>query len=295
VAIVVTHDRPAQVRRTVRRLLGESVDHVIVFDNGSRERTREVLAAEIDPRLVVVRSEANLGGAGGFAAAMQAARELFDPDWLVLMDDDARPLQGAVAQFRAMDRRGWDALAAAVYYPDGAICPMNRPLVNRLGRRGGFVPRHLRPRDYAGGRVRPVAASSFVGFFVSRAAVARAGLPDASLFLYAEDGLYTLGLTQAGLRLGFVPWIRFEHDCQSLATRRAGFRPLWKSYYYHRNLMIFYRRAMGPLAWPAMLYLLPRWAWKVRAQTGERRAYLRLLARAVADGLADRRDRIDGS
>jgi hypothetical protein len=57
--------------------------------------------------------------------------------------------------------------------------------------------------------------------------------------------------------------------------------------------MIFYRQAMGPLAWPAMLYLLPRWAWKARAQRGERRRYLRLLARAVADGMADRRNRID--
>ena len=294
-ALVVTCNRLAQLRPTLARLLADPVDHVLVFDNGSDDGTADWLAAQDDPRLLVVRSAQNLGGAGGFARAMEQARDRLRPDWMLLLDDDARPEPGALATFRELEAAGtlapWDALAAAVFYPDGTPCEMNRPIVNRLAGRA-FVPTHLRPADYAGSALRPVAASSFVGFFVRRAAVERVGLPDESLFLYMDDGLYTLALTRAGLRLGFAPALRFEHDCRTLATRRTGFRPLWKAYYYHRNLLIFYRAAMGPLVWPALAYLLPRWALKARDQEGDAAAYLRLLARAVAHGLTGRRDRI---
>jgi GT2 family glycosyltransferase len=286
-ALVVTMNRPDQIRETVARLRAEEVDYIVIVDNGSDTKTRDWLRALDNDQTLILLSERNLGGAGGFALALTEARAAFDPDWYLLMDDDARPDPGAIAAFRAMDHTGWDALAAAAYYPDGTICEMNRPLVNRLPG-PGFIPAHLGPEDYASPFMRPVAASSFVGLFLSRNAARITGLPDPDLFLYMEDGLYTLALTRAGLRLGFAPKIRFTHDCQTLARRNSGFRPVWKAYYYHRNLLIFYRRAMGPLAWPALAYLIPRWLLKARAQQGDALAYLRHLARAIGDGLRGR-------
>ena len=46
------------------------------------------LAAQTDPRLTVLTSEANIGGAGGFERGMRHAVEAFDPDWIVVMDCD---------------------------------------------------------------------------------------------------------------------------------------------------------------------------------------------------------------
>ncbi|WP_243612419.1 glycosyltransferase [Shimia aestuarii] len=286
-ALVVTMNRPDQIRQTVARLRSEGADYLVIVDNGSDADTRDWLRSLEDDQTRILLTERNLGGAGGFARALTEAREAFDPDWYLLMDDDARPDPGALAAFRAMDKTGWDALAAAAYYPDGTICEMNRPLVNRLSG-PGFIPAHLTPEDYASPYTRPVAASSFVGLFLTRTAVRTIGLPDPDLFLYMEDGLYTLALTRAGLRLGFAPKLRFTHDCQTLATRTSGFRPVWKAYYYHRNLLIFYRRAMGPLVWPTLAYLIPRWLMKTRDQKGEARAFLRYLARAIRDGLRGR-------
>lgn len=299
VAVVVTHNRLDKLRATVARLLETPAGvlaAVLVVDNASTDGTPDWLDAQDDPRLVVRHSGANLGGAGGFEMGMRQAVETLDPDWIVVMDDDARPAPGALAAFHALDPERWDAVAAAVYFPDGEICEMNRPSRNPFwhgrefrrtllgGGRGGF---HIRPEDYDG-PARPVDVASFVGLFVSRAAIARVGFPDGRLFVYGEDGLFTLGLSKAGGRIGFEPSLRFEHDCSTFHGQRGRFRPLWKVYYYHRNLLMLYRMAAGWLFWPALLVVLPKWISKMRHHEGDRAVFLRLLGRAVRDGLAGR-------
>jgi len=298
VAVVVTHDRLAQLKVTLPRLLetpAADLQAVVVIDNLSGDGTAEWLAAQTDPRLVTWHSTTNLGGAGGFEAGLRLAVERFDPDWIVLMDDDARPEPGALAAFRRQDLTGWDAAAAAVRYPDGRICDMNRPVLNPFWHVGTFLRTlfgggraafHLQDADFDASEMRAVDGASFVGFFLSRAAIARVGYPDRTLFVYGDDGLYTLGLTRAGGRIGFLPGIRFEHDCSTFLADDGRFRPLWKVYYYHRNLLFLYRKAAGWLFWPALAVIVPKWLWKARHHRGARQVYLRLLARAIRDGLA---------
>lgn len=303
VAVVVTFNRLDKLKATLARLLAspaEELAALVVIDNASTDGTADWLAAQDDARLLVRRNGENLGGAGGFEAGMRLAVDRFDPDWIVVMDDDARPLPGALAAFHALDTSGWDAVAAAVYFPHGEICEMNRPSRNPFwhGRefrrtllgaltgdsRNGF---HITPADYRGPG-RAVDVASFVGLFVSRAAIGRVGYPDGRLFVYGEDGLFTLALSKAGGRIRFEPGIRFEHDCSTFDGQRGRFRPLWKVYYYHRNLMLLYRMAAGWMFWPALLLVLPKWLSKVRHHPGERRRFLGLLGRAVADGLTGR-------
>ncbi|REC57801.1 glycosyltransferase [Rhodosalinus sediminis] len=295
VAVVVTYNRLDQLKVTVGRLLDAGpgvLDALLVVDNASDDGTADWLAGQGDPRLAVLRHARNLGGAGGFETGMRHAVAHLAPDWLLLMDDDGRPEPGALEAFHAARPERWDAIAAAVYYPDGTICEMNRPSVNPfrtargvlravLGGRDGF---HIGPACYDA-PPRDVDVASFVGLFVSRRAVERVGYPDGALFVYGEDGLYTLGLSAAGGRIGFVPAIRFEHDCRTFAAEPGRFAPPWKSYYYHRNLLFLYRRAAGPLFWPALALVLPKWLLKVRRQRGARWTYLRLLGLAVAHGL----------
>lgn len=302
VAVVVTHDRPAQLRRTLAALLAspaEDLAAAVVVDNASGPETAAWLASRADPRLVVLTLPQNLGGAGGFAAGMRHAIETQAPDWLVVMDDDARPEPGALAAFRQLDSRAWDAFAAAVRHPDGTICEMNRPVLNpflharvllRALTGGGREAFHLSEADFAGQALRPVDGASFVGLFLSRRIVERMGYPDPKLFLYADDAIYTQGMTRAGFRLAFAPSVRFEHDSSTYSRDDPRIRPLWKVYYYHRNLILLYRQAAGRFFWPVMLLYLPRWLLRLRHHRGERRAFLRLFTRAVRDGLATRLD-----
>ena len=299
VAVVVTYNRLEKLRHSLTRLLetpAVDLDAVVVVNNASDDGTGAWLDGLQDPRLVVHHCGHNSGGAGGFETGMRLTVDRFDPDWIVVMDDDAHPLPGALAAFHALPPNAWEAVAAAVYYPNGEICEMNRPSRNPFwhlrvflstafgGGRGGF---HITPAAYDGPGV-AVDVASFVGLFVSRTAIARVGYPDGGLFVYGDDGLFTLGLSRAGGRIGFEPSVKFEHDCSTFAGQRGRFRPLWKVYYYHRNLLLLYRLAAGWLFWPTLLVVLPKWLLKIRDHSGDQRVFLRLLGRAVGDGLTGR-------
>lgn len=302
VALVVTQNRLEQLQRTIERLLQsppQDLRAALVFDNASSEDTRNWLRAQNDPRLHVINSPVNLGGAGGFEAAMRAAMRDLDPDWLVLMDDDGRPDTGAIAAFQARPKDGFDAIAAAVRMPGGQISEMNRPWINpfrtwrdlahalRHGREGF----HLGPADYApDAPIREIDGASFVGFFISRAGVARAGLPDGRLFLYGDDVLYSLRLRRAGGRIGFDPGLGFEHDCTTLPKSGPPIlNPLWKAYYFHRNQVLITAQAAGPLLfWPALALRALQWVMRARHYGAQARSYRRLLWTALRDGL--RRD-----
>ncbi|GGD40068.1 glycosyltransferase [Sinisalibacter lacisalsi] len=303
VAVVVTYNRLDKLKTTLARLLESPVEElsaVVVVDNASTDGTGAWLATLTDSRLDIVTSRHNRGGAGGFEMGMRHAVEAHDPDWLVVMDDDARPAPGALAAFHATAREGWEALGAAVYFPSGEICEMNRPSRNpfwhwrrfwetvRKGRNGFHIP-HAAYQ----GPMAPIDVTSFVGFFISRAGIERGGFPDPALFIYGDDAIYTLELSRRGGRIGFAPQIRFEHDFTTFTNNDSGqrFRPLWKAYYHHRNLLLLYHKAAGWLFWPVLIVLMPKWILKVRHHEGARRTYLRLLRLAVADGLLKRLDR----
>lgn len=303
VAVVVTFNRLDKLKVTLARLLAAPNAHleaVLVVDNASTDGTADWLAACDDPRLLVHRCKTNCGGAGGFEAGMRLVSERFDPDWIVVMDDDARPEIGALERFHSHDRAGAEAWAAAVYHPDGRICDMNRPAINPFWRRGvlwrtilgqgrdGF---HLGPVDYAPEATpRQVDTGSFVGLFLSRAAIARAGYPDGRLFIYGDDALYTLELTRLGGKIFFDPGIRFEHDFSTLGETDKRFRPLWKSYYHYRNLMMVYRLCSGWLFVLVAPAAAAKWVLKVRHHGGERRAFLGYVLRALRDGILRRTD-----
>lgn len=301
VAVVVTYNRLAQLQRTVPRLLDAAPEHLealVVVDNASSDGTHDWLLAQTDPRLRAIVSPENLGGAGGFNLGLRRAMELCDPDWVVVMDDDARPAPGALAAFHAADLRAWDAVAAAVYYPSGEICEFNRPSRNPFRSPATFLRyalglgdvAHLTPAAYAGAP-QPVDWSTFVGLFLSRAAIARVGFPDPRLFIYSDDVLYTLGLSAAGGRLGFVPELIFEHDCSSLAAGTARrLSPLWKTYYYHRNQIFLYRALTGRWFWLVIWLFIAKWALKLRHHPGVRGPFFKLFWWGVRDGLLKRLD-----
>lgn len=301
VAVVVTYNRLDKLRLTLERLLAsppEELAAIVVLDNASRDGTAAFLAQCRDPRLHVLHEPVNRGGAGGFERGMRHAVQHLDPDWLMLSDDDACPDPGALAAFHRSDLTGWDAVAAAVYLPDGQICDMNRPSRNPFWHRRDFLATllrgragfHLPPEAYRDRDPRPIDVTSFVGFFLSRRGVERTGYPDPGLFIYGDDGLYTLDLSARGGRICFDPRIRFTHDLSTFEGNRGRFHPLWKVYYYHRNLLLLYRAAAGWAFWPALLVVLPKWLSKTRSHGGARLTFLRLMGRAIRDGLARRTD-----
>ena len=309
-AIVVTFNRLAQLQITLPALRDQEVDHIVVVDNASTDGTAGWLAGQADACVHVVTLPDNTGGAGGFEAGMAFASTTLEPDWVVLMDDDARPDPGALALFRSelpmleTDFPKLGAVATAVFYPDGKLCEMNRPSRNPFwnlglfmrtltgGSRAGF---HLTDAQFApDAPAIPIDVASFVGYFVKAAAWEQAGLPEGGLFIYGDDVLYSLRLRRAGFAMAFAPMVRFTHDC---GTMGDGFvyRPLWKIYYHCRNGVAIARQAAGPLIFPAALvYYIAIWWQRGRYCDGvERRLYRRFMWMGLRDGLLGRRGRND--
>jgi rhamnopyranosyl-N-acetylglucosaminyl-diphospho-decaprenol beta-1,3/1,4-galactofuranosyltransferase len=307
-AVMVTFNRLARLQDSLARVLSEPLARVLVVDNASTDGTGDWLAGVQDPRLTVLRLPDNMGGAGGFAAGMAALADM-DPDWILLLDDDAWPEPGAVSAFaETVFPPDIGAVAAAVRLPDGRIAEMNRPGFNPFWRMAAFLGAFLGAfrRGKRAGFKLPDAAydptapvqmidnASFVGYFVSRAGRAAVGVPEAGLFIYGDDVLYSLTLRRAGLQIAFAPQVRFTHDC---GTMGAGFiyRPLWKAYYHCRNGVAIARAAAGPVVFPlALAYYMAVWARRGRHYGGaERRLYRRMMWRGVWDGLLGRRGRND--
>lgn len=298
-AVIVTHNRCQKLQHTLAATLAQPFSAVIVVDNASTDGTRAWLAGQHDPRLHLILSEQNSGGAGGFAQGMTAALN-YDPDWLVCYDDDAYPAPDALQQFTVLDLGNTDSAAAAVYYPDGRICEMNRPSYNpfwhprklwqtALGLITGRARTafHLEHAAYAQSASVTIDSSSFVGYFVRADWVRRCGVPDAALFIYGDDTHYTLSLRQQGARHVFLPAVRFIHDCTAYPHRHGAYHPMWKAYFAMRNSLHTYRLAAGIWYYPVALLRILAWLAAVRHYQQKHR-YLRLWWQAVSDGL--RRD-----
>ena len=133
-AVVVTYNRKDLLLRCLAAIEQQShaVDAVFIWDNASNDGTQEALReagwAERD-HVQIIRSEENLGGAGGFHQGMKRAYDA-GYDWLWLMDDDTIPrqdcwehLQHGAERCKHLDEPM--VLASKVLWKDGSIHPMN--------------------------------------------------------------------------------------------------------------------------------------------------------------------------
>ena len=292
-AVIVTHNRADKLRHAITAAIGESFDRIVVVDNASTDGTADYLAQIADSRLDIICLPTNTGGAGGFHHGVHAAA---DADWLVLFDDDAQPVSGSVDQFRAMIKKldaNIGAIAAQVDLPDGTPCEMNRPLINPfwgMTSRAGAALRHGR-KGFTVDRARDIDAATFVGFFLKGQVARSMGPPEADLFLYSDDILYSLSMRRAGWRIRYEPQIKFYHDCETLRLGGA-YRPLWKNYYTIRNGIKVARVAAGWMAPAAIAYLMALWIKRgLSLPRHERAEYFRYFARAIRHAIAGKTGR----
>lgn len=262
-AVIVTCNRLTMLKTVLAQTLAQNFSAVVVVNNASQDGTGNWLDTQTDPRLHCLHETVNSGGAGGFARGMDYAAHHTGCDWLVCFDDDAWPQPDALSVFQSLPLPpSVGGVAAAVYFPGGAVCEMNCPGLNPFASarkffqilKSGKRTFAIAPAAYRQSRPLPVDYASFVGFFV-RADLVRGplGLPQKDLFIYADDTLYTWKLRSLGWTILFVPGIRFYHDC---TTTVSFARNRWKIYYIVRNRILFYKKIAGWLFAPFAPLLL---------------------------------------
>ncbi len=198
---------------------------VLVVDNASVDGTAALLAARPDVR--VLRTERNLGFAGGLAAAVDAT----STPYLVLLNDDARFAPDAVERLLAAveapdsSRVGGVTAKVLLTRPDA----QGRRLVNSTGNvvdaRGAGQDRDWLAVDGHERGGRDVFGVNGGACLLRRDAVLDAGGVDAELFLYYEDTDLSWRMRARGWTVRYAADAVAEHDhASSSGTGSATFR-----------------------------------------------------------------------
>jgi rhamnopyranosyl-N-acetylglucosaminyl-diphospho-decaprenol beta-1,3/1,4-galactofuranosyltransferase len=317
-AVVVTRDRPVLLRQALDALWAQTraPQHIIVVDNASAAPTVELLrmlltrqagrnaahnahdaanetagdAAHQRPRprratLEVIRSDVNLGGAGGFALGLDRACAA-GFDWVWLLDDDAIARPEALYELeRALPRLDADAGAvcgAVVEF--GALALQHRRCFGAWSGIERALPAVV--YTYGAPPVR-IDTASFVGFLVAAEAVSRAGLPRAEFFLAYDDTDYSLALRRAGLSLWLAPASVIDHRRQPQGRLRASvFGP--RHYFNVRNRIVVARAHARLPVLPALFASAVGLALLVVSGGWRHADGWRWLGRALRDGYQGR-------
>lgn len=243
--VVVTYNRADLLRRMLAGLAEQTrlPDEVLVVDNASDDHTPTVLAEASArwPRLplTVLRSEDNLGGAGGFHRGVgEAHRKGHDRIWL--MDDDVVPVPDCLATLLALDEPCLAAvredLAGTLVEKAAVRFDLDNPLAvhpKRATVDAAYPSRAQMPATV------PVENVAFEGFLVRRDVVDAIGLPDPQFFIFYDDVDYAVRARSAGFPILAVR--------DAVLVRQLDFNQQhdlagWKGYYMYRNLFVVHLR-----------------------------------------------------
>jgi GT2 family glycosyltransferase len=288
-AAVVTHNRSKLVLRCVDHLRKQTrvADHVIVINNASTDDTEIVLKAHG----VNVITQGNVGGAGGFARAIEYALENgFDAIWL--MDDDGYPDAQALEHLVNYMGPGIACASSVVLREDDRehfVFPF--PVLDRDGfpaifRRPRKLPSLTKLRDAAVDGAYPF-AHFFNGCLITTEAIRKIGNVDTRFFIFGDEVDYFFRLRRVGKVCSLLQARHYHPDVTS--------RPLndFKFYYFVKNTIILNRRYMNQKNLRNLLTIsiaLARTA--SRNGIGTAMSYLigrraRILGRAMTRGFSD--------
>jgi hypothetical protein len=235
---------------------------VIVVDNASKNDETTLIEQRF-PQVTVIRSEKNLGFAGGNNLGIKAShgKYLFFVNndtvfkrekGIVKSEKYASAFQPLIERLESSEKIGavcpkirfaWDdnPIQYAGYTPLSSITMRNRSIGFGEPDRGQYDKAHTTP--YAHG----------AAMMVKREVIEKAGLMPECYFLYYEELDWSMMIRRAGYEIWYEPACIIYHK-ESQATGQNS--PL-KTYFITRNRLLFNQRNQSrPIRWLTTLYLI---------------------------------------
>lgn len=247
VALIVTYNRLTKLKKCLTATLLLSFDHVVVVNNMSSDGTMQWLATQTDPRLHILTTKENLGGAGGFKYGSNYITSKIQTDWIFFFDDDAYPTLNLLKQFEALNKKNYQLFCSKVLLPTGKLCKMNVPykkvpysvfetfLYNMFPKK--FLPDFQHQEE--------VETFSFVGAIVHQNILRLySDQIDEKLFIYFDDVLFSYYLTRSNYKILFLPQLVFIHD----TNINTNIYKDKKIYYLVRNLIYLQKKQYSPFS-----------------------------------------------
>ena len=223
-AVVVTYNRLADLQKCLDTLREQTcpLDAIFVINNGSTDGTGEWLATQTDLRIT---TQANLGGAGGFATGIDTAYRA-GYTWLWCMDDDCLAAPDALDQLLRSPNLGpciKNSMSVSVNQRDELAFFVDRPHMS-----------YRKVSDMSSVDLVYNVASFFNGTLVHSEVVKAIGIPDKALFIWGDEMEYMTRAQKMGFPVVTVPNSVFYHPA-SFDRDGIPWPAAWKQYYAVRN------------------------------------------------------------
>lgn len=261
IAVTVTYgDRWEFLSRVIDAVINDShLARFIIVDNGSKNREEiEKVQRTYPDKIEVIRTENNVGSAGGFAIGLARARDM-SCDFVLMLDDDnvlePDALQTYIRNYNYIEGKrvisGFrkDIQDASIFETLPSREPFKKTFFDvwNVRKFGLFISRLFRYKQqlvYMGfAPIVPTRGFVYGGSFLPIEAVREAPLPDKELVLYGDDVEYSWGILGAGFAsyLCNSPIIHdvdmsFEEGDHILGLFNPKTRP-FKVYYRIRNMV----------------------------------------------------------
>lgn len=247
-AVIVTYNRKELLSQNIEMLLKQTmtVDSIIIVDNCSSDGTYEYLknCGWTTEPFLYLKTETNIGGAGGFYTGVKAAYEA-GADWIVLMDDDGRMADEHTMEilYRAArklydENRGERKLFVNVLVQKGEL------LSFKIDHMYTVVEAMMTAKN---GLIEG-AANPFNGTLISRELVSDIGYPKKEFFIKGDEVDYKQRALDAGAYVGTVTEAKYIHPRPETVEKTVlGVKvPFfveapWKEYYAARNFTYMYK------------------------------------------------------
>jgi GT2 family glycosyltransferase len=253
--VVLTHNRVELLQKCVENvLLGTSAEtrEIVIWDNGSTDRTAEYLRSIADPRFRILGSDTNVGH-NGYARAF---RETTSP-YMIELDDD---IVSAPA--------GWDATLRDAFDRLPEIGYLAADLEDDPNDEASRYRHHIRPHEYTlveqngirllrgptggGCAITSRALSDRVGGFRER--------PNEVFWI--EDGAYIEDIQRLGLGAAVLADLKVHHTGGPYYTKASPEKTeFWKRYHRMRARRQLAKRLLVRV--PFMRRLNARYHWFV--------------------------------
>ena len=209
---------------------------VIVVDNASKE-DEACIISEKYPQVKVIRSEKNLGFAGGNNLGIKEAKG----DYILLINNDTYfkkfNIERLIDRLESSDKIGivcpklrfsWDnnPIQYAGYTPLSKITLRNRAIGFGEEDKGQYDTPYTTP--YAHG----------AAMLIKREAIEKVGLMPECFFLYYEEIDWSMMFTHAGYEIWYDPSCTVYHK----ESQTTGQNSLLRTYYITRNRLLLVKR-----------------------------------------------------
>ncbi len=240
-------DVTCELLESVRKFGGNCVE-VVVVDNASMQDPNEYLKNHF-PEIIYVRSEKNLGFAGGNNLGIRASKG----DFLFFLNNDAELTEGALEKLlKLFSTNSGIGIASPKICYHNARPGSEQDVIQYVGtthvhaltaRNSTLGEREVDKGQYQ--TAQPTAYAHGAAMMVPREVLTKAGLMSEDFFLYYEE----LDWCEQIRRAGYDVWVEPNAKIYHKESYSVGKISALKTYYINRNRLFFMQRNRTKAQW----------------------------------------------